>query len=126
MTANASASRCGIRSSGRTSTTTPDPFERRAKKSGACRRRRPSYQDNQNGWEATATTAGSKSISITWSRSSQDSYPTCSPDAANHHQPAKLDIPLANRNERTAGARSNRTPVQASSGSRLATPSAPT
>ena len=39
MTANTSASRCGIRSSGRTSTTTPDPFERRAKKSGACRRR---------------------------------------------------------------------------------------
>lgn len=39
---NTSASSGGIRSSGRTSTTTPPPSARRAKKSGACRRDRPS------------------------------------------------------------------------------------
>ena len=51
VTANVSASRAGIRSSGRTSTTTPVPSSQRAKKSGACRRTRPrpSRQRSQNG-----------------------------------------------------------------------------
>ena len=57
---NTSASSAGIRSSGRTSTTTQPPSARRAKKSGACRRGppSPSCQCSQNGWEAIPVTAG--------------------------------------------------------------------
>jgi hypothetical protein len=75
---NTPASLAGIRSSGRTSTTRPLPSARRAKKSGACRRPRPSSsrQCSQNGCEAMPVMSGSKSIAITWSRSSHDSKPT--------------------------------------------------
>ena len=57
----------GTRSSGRTSITSAVPSARRAKKSGACRRARPSSprQCSQNGWDDSPVTAGSKSISIT-------------------------------------------------------------
>lgn len=124
---NTPASFTGIRSSERTSTTRPLPSARRAKKSGACRRSRPSSscQCSQNGWEAIPVMSGSKSIAITWSRSSHDSKPTWSPVVDDHHEPGKCEAPFAHWNDRTGSAFSNRSVTHAASDSRCWVPSAP-
>jgi hypothetical protein len=63
VVANTARSRGLRRLAGRQSTTTADPSPRRKKKSGACERDLPSpvIHNSQNGCEAIATTAGSKS-----------------------------------------------------------------
>lgn len=96
------------RSSGRTSITTPVPSVRRAKKSGACLRspRSPDH-NSQNGWAENPTISGSKSSSIATSRSTHDSYPTCSPVVADHHSPGKFRCPLKEGNDLDGPARSN-------------------
>ncbi|MFH8991328.1 ANTAR domain-containing protein [Streptomyces sp. NPDC017940] len=65
---------CGARPR-RQPTTVAEPSPRRAKESGACEMGLPAGegQNSQNGCEEMPTTAGSKSSSIAWSRSSQDS-----------------------------------------------------
>lgn len=89
--ANTRASTGVICSSKRTSMTTADPSTCLAKKSGTCVE--PSFQWKRNGCEATPTTLGEASSSISWSRSSHDSCPTCSPVVANHHIPGKFRCP---------------------------------
>jgi hypothetical protein len=78
VTPNAAAALAVTRSSGRTSTTNPEPSASLARKSGACRWVAPSasVQCSQNGWEDTPATSGSKSSSIRCYRSGQDSNPT--------------------------------------------------
>ena len=51
---------------------------------------------------------GSKSISMTWSRSSHDSKPTCPMTVDDHHEPGKCAAPFAHRNRRTGSASSSR------------------
>jgi hypothetical protein len=89
-------------SSGRTSITSAEPSASRAKKSGTCRRALGWFAHaRQNGCDDTAMTSGSKSSSITASRSTQDSKPTCPPVVANHHEPWKLRWPWNDPNDRT-------------------------
>jgi hypothetical protein len=66
-------------------------------------------QCNQNGCEAKPTISRSKSSSIAWSRSSQDSQPTCRPLDADHHQPRKCFCPLAQPKPLTGSASLNAT-----------------
>ena len=70
-----------VRPCGRQSITSAAPPAERAKKSGACEHDLPSgvVHNSQNGWAAMPTTSGSKSSSISQSRSSHDSYPTRNP-----------------------------------------------
>jgi hypothetical protein len=51
-------------------------------------------QVSQNGCDENATTSGEKSISLTRSRSSHDSYPTRSLIVDDHHSPEKLRCPM--------------------------------
>jgi hypothetical protein len=81
-------------------------------------------QHSQNGCEAMPVMSGSKSIAITWSRSSHDSKPTWSPVVDHHHEPGKCEAPFAQENDRTGRASSSRAVTQAASGSRCLVPSA--
>src|SRR5512132_1607164 len=99
--------------------TTPVPSVRRAKKSGACLRSPCSpSQKSQNGWAENPMISGSKSSSIATSRSTHDSYPTCSPVVADHHSPGKFFWPLKDGNDLDGFARSNGTSQHADRGSR--------
>src|SRR6266498_5094687 len=62
---------------------------------------------SQNGWAENATISGSKSSNIATSRSTHDSYPTCSPVVADHHSPGKFRWPLKVGNDLDGLARSN-------------------
>ena len=126
VTPNASASCGSIRSSARTSITTPVPSASRAKKSGACRRlRRPSCQCSQNGCELDRR---HRRIKIQQHQviPLQPGLVTrhAAPVVASHHQPGKCRWPRDHRNARAGTASSNGTLPEAATGRRQGPPAA--
>lgn len=69
----------------------------------------PQPSVSQNGCGDTPTPDRSKSNTITWSRSTRNSNPTCMRVVANHHDPEKWRWPLKEPTPRTAATSSNGT-----------------
>lgn len=75
-----------------------------------------------SGCDSSPVTSGAKSSSIAWSRSSQDSKPTCPPVVADQYKPGKCRCPRYAGNPRTGSPASNTTVAASASGRRYSPP----